>query len=518
MTIKLQCHRWLLILLWILCLSFISSSRAPLPMPGQQVPEGMVLVKGGTFLVGSEEISSDEEPVHPVSLNNFYIGKSEVTQAEWTAIMGNNPSVFKGENLPVENVSWYQAVEFCNKKSREEGLIPCYSGSGDQVTCDFTADGYRLPTEAEWEYACQGGRESRHYEYSGSAHLDQLAWFELNSAYKTQPVKGKKPNELGIYDMSGNVAEWCWDRYDGAYYQKSPQKNPTGPASGENRLYRGGHVCDPGEWLRYWKRFSSPPLYKYFNLGLRVVRNDPGKPPALKNMVLVRGGTYNMGNSNGKNSEKMVHEITLSDFYIGKYEITQEDWRVVMGNSPSLRKGGKSPVHMVDWYDAVEYCNKRSQIEGLVPCYSGKGDQVVCDFQVNGYRLPTEAEWDYACRGGQESRHYRFSGSNQADQVAWYKENLTIYFQPVGLKSPNELGIYDMSGNMWEWCWDWFDADYYKVSPSQNPKGPSTGIRRVVHGGSWSEPEENLWCSARARLEPYQKSAFITFRVVKNVN
>lgn len=338
----------------------------PFAAGGEEPPEGLAAVKGGTFRMGTDEHWSNEEPVHEVTIDNFYIGKFEVTQQEWTAVMGNNPSIFKGENMPVDMVSWYDAVEYCNKKSEKEGLQPCYRGDGSDIRCDFEAGGYRLPTDAEWEYACRGGLKSNNYRYSGSNNPEEIGWYRNNSWRKHHPGGQKKPNELGIYDMSGNVAEWCWDRYDGAYYQQSPLKNPTGPPGGENRLYRGGHVCDPQEWLRYWTRFSSPPLYKYFNLGFRVVRNDPGKPPALKNMVLVRGGTFNMGSSKGKNSEKLVHEITLTDFYIGKYEVTQEDWRYVMGNSPSLRKGGKSPVHMVDWYEALEYCNKRSQMEGLV--------------------------------------------------------------------------------------------------------------------------------------------------------
>jgi sulfatase modifying factor 1 len=139
------------------------------------VPGNMVFVKGGIFRMGSDQVDSDEEPVHPVTLSSFYIGKFEVTQEEWQAVMGNNPSIFTGDELPVDNIDWYMAIEFCNKKSRQEGRSPCYTGKGDNITCDFEADGYRLPTEAEWEYACRGGLETRNYKYSGSDNPDEVA-------------------------------------------------------------------------------------------------------------------------------------------------------------------------------------------------------------------------------------------------------------------------------------------------------------------------------------------------------
>ena len=468
-----------------------------------------ILVKGGTFLMGNKEIPGDEVPISNTAIKNFYIGKYEVTQGEWQAVMGNNPSLYKGDNCdnrPVENISWYDAVEYCNKKSLLEGLQPCYlesqdeKGNGKDITCNFAADGYRLPTEAEWEYTCHGGAQSLHYMYSGSNDPNETSWFELNSNYKIHPIGQKKPNELGIYDMSGNVAEWCWDFYD-----KESQK----------RVYRGGNADDPGEFLRCTVRFSALPVFKYCDLGFRVVKNDQGNPIGLKNMVLVQGSVFKTENSSGKHNEKLVHPVTVSDFYIAKFEVTQEEWRDMMGENPSYRHGSKCPVNFVDWYSAVQYCNKRSRKQGLTPCYTGNGDQIKCDFEADGYRLPTEAEWEYACRGGVQTHNYMYSGSNDAGEVAWHGLNTTIYFEPVGTKKSNELGIYDMSGNMWEWCWDWYDINYYKNSPEKNPSGPITGIRRVIRGGSWRDSLDNLPCSARFYSEPLQKSAAIGFRVVK---
>jgi len=206
----------------------------------KSIPKGFIFVPGGTFMMGSTSGESDENPVHSVTVSDFYIGKCEVTQKEWKDIMGNNHSYFKGDNLPVEKVSWYDAVKFCNKKSSKEGLSPCYSGSGKNITCIFSANGYRLPTEAEWEYAARGGNKSKGYTYSGSNTIGDVAWYNNNSGSKTHIVGTKQPNELGIDDMTGNVWEWCNDWYDKNYYSKSSMNNPTGPSSGASRVLRGG--------------------------------------------------------------------------------------------------------------------------------------------------------------------------------------------------------------------------------------------------------------------------------------
>lgn len=482
----------------------------------EKIPENMVMVKGGSFLMGTDDLVTEEEPVHDVTLDSFYIGKYEVTQKEWKEAMGNNPSVFTGDDLPVDNIDWYMAVEYCIKRSIKDGLTPCYSGSGDNIACNFEADGYRLPTEAEWEYAAVGGLKSHDYEYSGGNNPGEVAWHETNCGDKTQPVGLKKPNELGVYDMSGNIWEWCWDWYDAEYYKKSPVKNPRGAESGNNRSYRGGG--GPGGriyWLRIRARYNLFPAFKSFDMGFRVVKNTVGKVPG--NMALIPGGTFKMGCRDGGSGEKPAHKVTVNDFCIGKYPVTQKEWRQVMGNNPSDWVGEKSPVEAVTWYVAVEYCNKRSQMEGLTPCYSGSGDNILCDFTANGYRLPTEAEWEYAARGGAESKNYNFSGSNDADEVAWFNENSTFKINAVGQKKPNELGIYDMSGNVLEWCWDWFERDYYKVSPSVNPTGPTVDVRRVVRGGWINSPKAQVNVTYRTAYKPSRLSYGIGFRVVRTM-
>ena len=237
-----------------------------------KIENNLIFVQGGIFQMGSNNGSNDEKPVHSVTVSDFYIGKYEVTQKKWKEVMGNNPSSFKGDNLPVEKVSWYDAVEFCNKKSRAEGLTPCYTGSGKNIKCNFSANGYRLPTEAEWDYAAQGGNNSKGYTYAGGNTIGTVAWYTDNSGNKTHPLGTKQSNELGIYDMSGNVWEWCNDWYDEDYYSRSPKDNPKGPSSSSCRVLRGGSCSDNDYYCRIAFRDSNKPDGCFYDNGFRVVR------------------------------------------------------------------------------------------------------------------------------------------------------------------------------------------------------------------------------------------------------
>jgi formylglycine-generating enzyme required for sulfatase activity len=235
----------------------------------------MVRVKGGTFIMGSPasepERSDDEGPQHRVTVSPFYMGKYQVTQAEYKAVIGTNPSKFKGNNLPVEMVSWYDAVEYCNRLSLREGLSPAYTVNGTDVTWNRSADGYRLPTEAEWEYAAKGGDGSPgNYTYSGSNNPDDVAWYQNNSGERTHEVGGKAPNGLGLYDMSGNVEEWCWDLYGN--YSSNEQTNPIGAVSGASRVIRGGSWDGYGQVLRSASRNCNTPSYWSDSIGFRLVR------------------------------------------------------------------------------------------------------------------------------------------------------------------------------------------------------------------------------------------------------
>ena len=223
-----------------------------------------------------------------------------------------------------------------------------------------------------------------------------------------------------------------------------------------------------------------------------------------------------MGSSDGLDDEKPVHEVTVSSFYMGKYEVTQEEYQTVMGSNPCNRKGDRMPVESVTWYDAVEYCNRLSKKEGLTPCYSGSGDNITCNWNANGYRLPTEAEWEYAARGGINKDDYKYSGSNDIDEVAWYGKNSGKMTHDVGTKKANSLGIYDMSGNVYEWCWDWYDYGYYSKSPRNNPTGATSGNKRVLRGGSWCSNDN--FCRVASRGCNYGLSNgydYSGFRVVR---
>jgi formylglycine-generating enzyme required for sulfatase activity/TolB-like protein len=239
--------------------------------PARNAPANMVLVEGGTFQMGSSNGDSDEKPVHTVTVKSFYMGRTEVTQKEWREVMGNNPSNFRGDNLPVENISWYEAVEYCNKLSLKEGLTPAYRGSRDSMVCDFNATGYRLPTEAEWEYAAKGGNKDYiSYEYAGSNSVDGVAWYSGNSGNTTHPVGTKQANSLGLYDMSGNVWEWCWDWYGS--YSGGNQTNPSGASSGTIRVLRGGSWNSSAAGVRSAYRISVTPSNRDDDLGFRLVR------------------------------------------------------------------------------------------------------------------------------------------------------------------------------------------------------------------------------------------------------
>ena len=243
----------------------------------QSTQNDFQFIEGGTFCMGSDESDhKNERPAHTVTVNSFYICSHEVTQLEYQIVMGKNPSQFKGDNRPVECVTWYDAVEYCNKRSLREGLTPCYSISENkEYKCDFEANGYRLPTEAEWEYAARGGIKSKGYIYSGGNNVDDVAWFDKNiedeDYGETHSVMSKNPNELGIYDMSGNVWEWCWDLY--GFYSYKSQTNPVGALESPFRSLRGGayDIVDKDCSVTIRENGAFPTLW-HSSVGFRLAR------------------------------------------------------------------------------------------------------------------------------------------------------------------------------------------------------------------------------------------------------
>jgi len=240
----------------------------------------MISVKGGSFFMGSNEGAfRNNEKVHEVTVSTFLISETPVTQELYMAVMKENPSVFKGSANPVDSVSWFDAVLFCNALSIQVGLSPAYTIEETKISWNREAKGYRLPTEAEWEFAARGGllgdRDPLEKAFfAGGSEENNAAdycWFSLNSGRTTHPVKTKLPNQLGIYDMSGNVWEWCWDWHDD--YPANPVPGYAGPDTGKRRIYRGGSYYNNASMQRVTFRISDDPALKASSRGFRIVQN-----------------------------------------------------------------------------------------------------------------------------------------------------------------------------------------------------------------------------------------------------
>ena len=537
----------------------------------------MIPVEGGTFMMGE---SGWATPVHQVTLSDYSIGQTEVTQELWQAVMGSNPSWFNGTrteyqegefgvNLqrPVECVSWYDCQVFTAKLNQ------------------LTGKNFRLPTEAEWEFAARGGNKSQGYTYAGSEDIDEVAWYGDNSGNVTHTVATKAPNELGLYDMSGNVWERCNDFW--ANYSSEAQTNPTGPETGSYSVGRGNGWSASASLCHVSFRGSCRLDYRSNFNGLRLVCSDttvtavpvittevetnavtvsvigsgavtlyvngeavdnphmairgdedytitayataqlsgkemsqskeqtitiPARIDLSENsetftvngvsftMVSVEGGTFMMGaeeqDSEARDNERPVHQVTLSDYSIGQTEVTQELWQAVMGSNPSWFNGRRivsqeinygtnlqRPVEYVTWEECQQFIAELNRLTGKT------------------FRMPTEAEWEYAARGGNKSQHYKYAGSNNIDEVAWYTYNSysitgrDFITQTVATKKANELGLYDMTGNVWEYCQDYYDS--YSSVAQTNPTGLAYGYEYVLRGGSLNDYAKNCRVSYR---------------------
>ena len=546
----------------------VSSSPSPqvliLDLPNNVKLE-MIKIPAGNFLMGSTKaevnrlnqtsslmnVYSCELPQHRVTLQEYYLGKYPVTQEQYQAVMGSNPSHFKNNPTnPVECVSWNDAQEFCQK---------IYEKTGQKV---------RLPSEAEWEYGCRAGTTTSFYfgnnisteqaNYDGSG--SNFSRRARNSIYRqtTTPVGSFPANKFGLYDMHGNVWEWCEDSWHESYKEK-PEKlkqngNITWSAGNESRyVLRGGswyateRVCRSA--FRDWCYENLRKHDDGFRLALSIQANQTSEPtiiqfatppvftsPSSSNpqalildlpnnikleMLKIPAGSFLMGSTEAEvkrlnqeystdqfNCELPQHRVTLQEYYLGKYPVTQEQYQAVMSNNSSYFKDNpKHPVVNVFWDKAKAFCHK---------IYDLTGQKV---------RLPTEAEWEYGCRAGTTTPFY--FGETISPEQANYRGNYTfedrekeIYWQtttPVGSFPGNKFGLYDMHGNVWEWCEDNWHNNYKEKPETLKQNGNiiwlSSSQYHVMRGGYNESSMKDCRSSMRKCLMGRSAPDSLGFRV-----
>ena len=619
-------------------------------------PAGFSLIPAGAFQMGDSfgEGDADERPLRQVTVSAFYMAQRETTKALWDEVRAWGISRGytdlpvgggKAATHPVQEVNWFDIIKWCNARSEKEGLVPCYTVGGSPLRTgtatplvNWTAKGYRLPTEAEWEKAARGGLERKRFPW-GDTITHSLAnyYSEANFAYDTSPTRGYHPlyasgirphtspagsfdtNGYGLFDMAGNVWEWCWDWYGGSYYSGGVMNDPRGPASGSFRVFRGGAEGSNASVCRVaFRHFTEAPSFRSNVVGFRVVlfadasarmepivttgaavpgdgagtftvsgsiTSDGGSPVTARGVVydlvpeptltsaiaspsgagtgdfsstltnlvlnatyyarayatnalgtrygaeitfkrvdtptgfsLIPAGVFQMGDALDGIADAPVRHVTVSAFYMAQRETTKalwdevREWGASRGYTDLPVGDGKTathPVHTVSWFDVIKWCNARSEKEGLTPCYTVGGTTMrtgtaipVVNWTAKGYRLPTEAEWEKAARGGLNAKRFPWGDTithsqanfNSNSVVAYdisptrgfhpsYAVGNQPYTAPVGSFTANGYGLYDMTGNAFEWCWDWYGT--YAAGPQSDPKGSGAGSVRVARGGSW---------------------------------
>ena len=674
---------------------FIAGLRDPLT-DGSEGP-AMVWLPGGEFMMGQDDSPyEDEKPAHPVRVDAVSIGQYPVTFAEYDRFCSatqRKPPTDQGWGRgvrPAINVSWQDAMDYC-------------AWLGQQ-----TGEHYRLATEAEWEYACRSGSTTRYCYGDEESGLGDYAWYSKNANSQTHPVGQKKPNAWQLYDLHGNVWEWCADWYASDYYQQlvdavgrnkpvlsevegvvprpfpaeegSPEtpasglipaydtasvseqsasehpippfekggpggissENSSGPASGSYRVVRGGSWLNDAVNCRSARRNYLDPSLRSSILGFRLSRTGPWRStltlgtdpivpthprgnaysdaPALPDreavqpgfhagasepaetkpryqdyqvfrdspvsdatdgegpaMVYLSGGTFLMGDEKGSDDEKPVHPVRLSAFAMGQTPVTigeylkfcqatdshwpewlkpGSQYHIATGNNDYYRKRGITLRELsadekrdgtrnysgldpqcldllivgIFWDDASAYCQWLSEATGET------------------YALPTEAQWEYACRGGNPGRWCFGDDEKLLAEYAWYDKNSKNKLHPVMGKAANAFGLYDVHGNVWEWCADWYSNDYYTqlaghsqhtasaseqsaserpVPPfakgglggisSENPSGPASGSFRVVRGGSWIDDADHCRSAYRGNNDPSNRDLNLGFRLSRTV-
>ena len=572
-----------------------------------------------------------ETPAHRVVLTQpVYLGTHEVTQEQYERVTGKNPADFSANGAgrsavagldtsrhPVEQVSWNDAAEYCAMLSNEVNLRPLYFRSGEAVT-PLKGDGYRLPTEAEWEFACRAGTQTKFWCGDDKATLRQVAWFNENSGKRTHPVGELAANPFGLFDAHGNVWEWCQDSWEPNYYRQFANQtavDPTGPSTLTTpRVCRGAFWFGVLDGSRSTMRYAVAPEFSYDSIGFRLaltvegvrklLKVDGPKLPTTSRDVassgkatgwhgwpadapapaiapfdaaqakkhqeewaaylklpveyinslgmkfrLIPPGEFLMGSTAAEievalkdvdlkdkhwqeyiKSEAPQHKVILTQaIYLGVNEVTQKEYEAVMQATPSHFAStgpGKDavanletqnhPVETVSWNDAAEFCAKLSQKEELKPFYFRAGETIT-PLEGTGYRLPTEAEWEFACRAGTTTKYWIGDKDDELVRAGWFGGSSGGRTHAAGELKANPLGLYDMHGNVWEWVEDAWELTYYGQLVEQsaiNPNGPSSaGSRRVVRGGHWHGTASFCQSAIRYAYDPPSRNNIVGFRV-----
>jgi len=481
----------------------------------------MKKVEGGNYSM--EYMYENQVTTVTGTLSDFYICPVEVTNKLWDAVMGWRPTgqSNNGDSYPVSNVNYYDIV-------KEGGFIDKLNAMcADQLPA---GKHFALPSEAQWEYAARGGQNSMGYIYSGSNTLDEVAWYANNSDGVTHPVGLKQANELGLYDMTGNVWEWTRDNF--VYFDKLTLNqgfNYVCNAENNYRVNRGGSYGTKQMGLETSYHTWLGMHQAYINRGLRLVLVDdfdeeklvaPAQPDNLLSiavnngtvgyylpMVEVKGGNYELVYE--RDGEQKTVSGTLSDFYMCQTETMNYIWETVMGSKPQgqSESEGLYPVTMINYEDITKVGGFLDKLNTMC------ADQLPAGMQ---FALATEAEWHYAANGGRKSHGYIYAGSNTINNVAWYSNNANHASHFVASKQPNELGIYDLSGNVWEYCNDWY-ADLTDIPANQGTDyaGPVSGERIAGCGGCYdSEPYTCTSAYHGREIEHNGRNATLGFRIV----
>lgn len=425
----------------------------------------------------SPELRKNIQSYYTMEINltkPYWIGKFEVTQAQYQAVMGKNPSVPQGDTFPVNNIRWQEAKNFCNELNR------LYAG---KLPAGYQFD---LPSEAQWEYAAHAGN----YADPGYQNMMAYAWYKDNCD-DIQAVGKKMPNAWGIYDMSGNVAEWCRDFYH-EYFTRDERNtsyscwkvtNPVGMLLSDSRVHRGGSFSSPA--VECWKAVRK----KEINAG--KIRTDRGFRVALVPIEKGVQKTMNFTLDNGSSLEMVLIESGVQNsFWIGKYEITQEVFTAIMGYNPSKIQGKKNPVDSVGHDEALFFCKKLTEyFHHQLP------ERYI-------FHLPFTYMWEYACQAGTTSPYNcgydSVSEKIDLNNFIWHKENSSKGHNPVGGKHPNNWGLHDMHGNVREWC---FVTDL-------------PDAKNIVRGGGWRDDLSKCTSKHEEQVKENQKSDDLGFRVI----